>query len=229
MVYQKEISELRGSVLADYRVERVEVLLTDDEAGRYAEARHAYTSFIGSRRIYMGGRNGWGRFLQAAARSSAGRAALRGHRESREIMHRAEGKLDALEEILERHPGGRVLIFTNDNATAYRISRSFLVPCITHQTDAKERREILRRFGEGEWRVIVTSRVLNEGVDMPSASVGVVISGTSTVREHVQRLGRLLRPQAGKEALLYELVTLDTKEVEHSDKRREHDAYRGAD
>jgi superfamily II DNA or RNA helicase len=73
---------------------------------------------------------------------------------------------------------------------------------------------------------VATSRVLNEGVDIPAAQVGVVLSGTSTVREHVQRLGRILRPQKGKRAVLYEVVTADTTEVGAAARRREHDAYR---
>ena len=36
------------------------------------------------------------------------------------------------------------------------------------------------------------------------------MSGTGTVREHVQRLGRILRPSEGKQAMLYELVAQDT-------------------
>jgi superfamily II DNA or RNA helicase len=73
--------------------------------------------------------------------------------------------------------------------------------------------------------VVVTSRVLNEGVDVPSVAVGVVLSGTSTVREHVQRLGRILRKQEGKQAVLYELITEDTSEEAASQRRRSHVAY----
>jgi superfamily II DNA or RNA helicase len=69
--------------------------------------------------------------------------------------------------------------------------------------------------------------VLNEGVDLPAAEVGVVLSGTGTVREHVQRLGRILRPKAGKQAILYELVTQDTTEEFTSQRRRRHEAYGG--
>ena len=68
--------------------------------------------------------------------------------------------------------------------------------------------------------------MLNEGVDLPAADVAVVLSGTSTVREHVQRLGRILRPQEGKQAVLYELVAADTAEQFSSRRRRDHDAYR---
>jgi superfamily II DNA or RNA helicase len=68
--------------------------------------------------------------------------------------------------------------------------------------------------------------VLNEGVDIPAADVAIVISGSGSIREHVQRLGRILRKKDGKRAVLYELVTNDTAEAFTSDRRREHVAYR---
>ena len=83
----------------------------------------------------------------------------------------------------------------------------------------------LKAFNEGRLKALVTSRVLNEGVDMPAASVGVVLSGSGSVREHVQRLGRLLRPGQGKHAVLYEVVAAGTSEVGTSERRRQHRAY----
>jgi superfamily II DNA or RNA helicase len=117
-------------------------------------------------------------------------------------------------------------VFTNDNAMATRVSREFLVPCITHHTDVKERRALLADFEAGHLPVLVTSRVLNEGVDLPAAEVAIVLSGTGTPREHVQRLGRILRPGQGKRAILYEVVSAGTSEEYTSARRRRHDAYR---
>lgn len=88
---------------------------------------------------------------------------------------------------------------------------------------------LLDAFATGELPTLVTSRVLNEGVDMPEAEVAIVVSGTGTVREHVQRLGRILRPQKGKRAILYELVAADTTEVHASARRRNHAAYSDGD
>ena len=133
--------------------------------------------------------------------------------------------VDEVEELLRRHRDGRVILFTNDNATVYDISRRLLLPAITHQTDAKERRALLAAFSDGTLPVLVTSRVLNEGVDIPAADVAVVLSGTGTVREHVQRLGRILRPSEGKQAILYELVVEGTSEEVTSARRRDHVAY----
>ncbi|MBQ7650878.1 MAG: hypothetical protein IJS15_07960, partial [Victivallales bacterium] len=98
-------------------------------------------------------------------------------------------------------------------------------PVLTHHTKAGERKEFLDAFRHGEYPCIVTSRVLNEGVDVPEADVGIVVSGTGSIREHVQRLGRLLRPVAGKSAVLYELVSFGTSEYSISDRRRQHRAY----
>ena len=89
----------------------------------------------------------------------------------------------------------------------------------------RERSEILSRFSEGTYGAIATSKVLNEGVDVPDASVAIVISGSGSVREHVQRLGRVLRRKGDKQAILYELVSAGTGEAYTSQRRRAHSAY----
>src|SRR5690606_16968388 len=96
------------------------------------------------------------------------------------------------------------------------------------QTKVTERSAILESLAEGSIRAIVTSRVLNEGVDVPDANVAIIVSGSGSVREHVQRLGRVLRKRDGKRATLYELITRETSERYTSERRREHSAYRGS-
>ena len=88
-------------------------------------------------------------------------------------------KLRLLEGLIRRHKNGRVIIFTSDNATVYAISQTLLLPAITHQTTLVERQTLLADFASGELPVLVTSRVLNEGVDIPSADVAIVLSGSS--------------------------------------------------
>jgi len=226
VVYRREITELRGDWLAEYETVRLTVRLSDEEQAAYDAARAAFTGFIRRHRIPLGAANGWQVFLRYSARSAEGRAALLAHREARRIAHGTERKLEVLGQLLRQEWGRRTLIFTHDNATAYRVSRTFLVPCISHQTDVKERRVLLDDFAAGRTPVLVTSRVLNEGVDIPAAEVGIVLSGTGTVREHVQRLGRILRPQDGKQAVLYEVVAAGTAEERTSARRRRHGAYR---
>ncbi|MDR3632541.1 MAG: DEAD/DEAH box helicase family protein [Isosphaeraceae bacterium] len=227
IVYRREITQLRGRYLADYSVERLYVNLTPEERDRYERAREIYRGFLSETGIDMRQPNSWGRFLVAAHRSPEGRQAYLAYREQREIALAAPAKLSLLGRLLERHNGDRVLIFTHDNATVYAIAREFLVPVITHQTKTKERREVLLKFNSGEYPIVATSRVLNEGVNVPEANVAVILSGSGSVREHVQRLGRILRKSGDKEATLYEVITKGTVEEFTSNRRRQHSAYNG--
>jgi len=226
VVYRRDIKDLAGEFLADYEVFRLEVDLSEDEFEAYQAARALYREFLQAKQISMAAPDGFRRFIMMSARSDEGRAAFRAFRESRNIALAAPTKLEMLERLLVRHRRDRVLIFTHENSMVHEISRRFLIPTITHHTDGKERKEILDRFREGTYPAIATSRVLNEGVNLPSASVGIVLSGSSSVREHVQRLGRILRRQGDKEAILYEIITRRTLEERVSDRRREHNAYR---
>lgn len=226
VVYRKDILELSGRYLAEYDTVRIEVELSPEAREEHDAERAIYLDFVRSQGIRMGTPGGWTEFIQRSAQSEKGQRAMRAYRRQRELAFAAPAKLDVLDQLLHEHRGERTLVFTQDNATAYGVSRRFLVPAITHQTKVKERSTILERLSSGVYGVVVTSKVLNEGVDVPEASVAVVISGSGSVREHVQRLGRILRPKGDKRAVLYELVTAGTSETFTSERRREHDAYR---
>jgi superfamily II DNA or RNA helicase len=114
-----------------------------------------------------------------------------------------------------------VLIFTADNETAYAIAREHLVMPLTCDIGRPERDDVLERFRNGDLRTLVSARVLNEGLDVPDADVAVVVGGALGEREHVQRVGRLLRPSEGKRAAVYELVTRNTIEVGQALRRRQ--------
>ena len=203
-----------------------EIELTPRERSQYREARDLYLGFAREQGLTPRSAKGWQRFVFAASRTPAGREALDAYYLQRQISFSAKEKFTILGRLLHRHRRERVLVFTNDNRTAYEVSRRFLLPIITHQTRTAERRTILERFRSGQWPYLVTSRVLNEGVDVPAANVAVILSGSATVREHVQRLGRILRKAPGKEALLYEVLSRTPGEESVSRRRRKHDAYR---
>ena len=224
-VYRKDIVELSGEYLAEYETEHIEVELSPEERAEYEEERARYREFVQSHGIRMSSPSGWGEFIMLSSRTDEGRRAMKAYRRQRELAFTAPAKLEYLELLLGEHAKDRAIVFTQDNATAYAVSRRFLLPCITHQTKIKERSAILKGISDGTYGAIVTSKVLNEGVDVPDANVAIVLSGSGSVREHVQRLGRVLRAKEGKRATLYELVTRETVETYTSERRREHSAY----
>ncbi len=224
VVYRRQVRDLAGDYLADYTVERIFVELTGDERREYDEARGIYREFVVGQGIRMSDPDGWSQFIIRSSQSVAGRRALAAYQRQKQLAFAAPSKLAYVERLLHRHRRDRALLFTERNTAAYALSRRFLAPIITHQTKVSERVRILEDFAAGRYSALVTSKVLNEGVDMPAANVGIVISGSGSVREYVQRLGRILRKQGDKKAVLYELVADDTSEVLTSDRRRERDA-----
>ncbi len=71
----------------------------------------------------------------------------------------------------------------------------------------------LERFRTDQIRILIACKAIDEGVDVPDASVGIILSGTATRRQRLQRLGRILRINEGKDrASLYYLHVEETSE-----------------
>ncbi len=226
IVYRREIPDLSGQYLSNYSTKRIYVDLDPVLRSEYKACRKAYLDFCTRHQLDMSTEGAWGRFISLCARVDGGLAAFRAFRRQKQIPQTNPAKNTVLESLLKLHARERTLIFTVDNATVYKIAKDLLIPPLTHLTPAKERKILLTGFASGKFPTLVTSRVLNEGVDMPLAAVGIVLSGSSTVREHVQRLGRILRKSGSKHATLYEVITRETSEEYASVRRRDHDAYR---
>lgn len=71
----------------------------------------------------------------------------------------------------------------------------------------------LERFRTGNIRILITCKSIDEGIDVPDASIGIIMSGTSTRQQRVQRLGRIIRKKdIDNNASLYYLHIAETSE-----------------
>ncbi len=222
IVYSKTATELSGLALAPYDLVQIKVELSEHEQVRYQALMAKRNTFLQSAQISLAGLKGWQRFVQVSARSDEGRQAMLAHHEAKAIALGTDSKLRVTEELLARHYPDKTLIFTNDNATVYRLSQEFLIPAITHQTPVKERHYILTQCRQGSYVTLVVANVLDEGVDVPDARIAIVLAGTGSTRQFIQRLGRILRrgPSPDKRAILYEVITANTVEEGTSRRRR---------
>lgn len=217
-VFRLEAQELAGEYLADYTLERIEVDLSDEERAGYERERAIYTDFKRRKNLPYG-QEGWRMFLIHSAKSEEGRRAMKAYRNQKKIALGTDSKLRVLQDLLVRHKHDKVLIFTAENEMVYQISKDYLIPSITHETNVKERKFWLDSFNKGDVLALATSKVLNEGVNIPDASVAIILSGSGSSREHIQRLGRILRKKGDKQAILYEVVARNTSEEYTSQKR----------
>jgi superfamily II DNA or RNA helicase len=220
-VYTVGVEELAGEHLSPYTHEKVFVELTPEEQRVYDGEMSVFNGYLREKGIVLRSAEDFHRFIMATGRDKRAREALLARNRAVRVALNSEAKLDLLAKQLQAHQGDRTLIFTLHNDLVYKISRRFLIPAVTYQTPKQERREVLENFRKGSYRVIVTSQVLDEGVDVPDASVGFILSGTGSTREYVQRLGRLLRKVEGKQAKLVEIVSKETVETRMSRKRHQ--------
>jgi superfamily II DNA or RNA helicase len=217
-VYEIRADELAGTYLANYEIERISIELTEEEEREYKKYYKIFRNYILSRNIGMRSPQDFKKIVMRSGYDPEAREAILARNKAERIAYNSRNKLDKIRELLNKED--RIIIFTRYNDMVYEISKRFFIPCITHRTDSREREEILKRFRDGKYSALVSSQVLDEGIDVPEANIGIIVSGTGSSREYIQRLGRLLRPRENKKALLYELVTKGTKEVRTSYRRR---------
>jgi len=220
-VYRRSPAELtEGRFLAQYREQRIDIALSSEDEARYNEQRRIFRSFLQRRRIVLRSPEDFQqKLIYMSARDPEARAAMLAWREARNIAMNAPAKYGEIERLMRLHATDQMLLFSEYNSVVEEISRRFCIPNITYKTPAEERRTILDRFRSGQYTKLVTGRVLNEGVDVPDCRVAIIVSGNSTKREYIQRLGRILRPKEGH-ALLYELITEGTTEEEIARRRK---------
>jgi superfamily II DNA or RNA helicase len=221
IVYSQRIEDLVGKQLANYRTERLRVNLTHDERAVYERDYAVYADFFRSRQLQKThGRDWLKELMRLSSFEREARRAWLARQRLQRLLSSCAAKLDLLDQLLREYIDEQVLIFTELNETAYLISERYLIPALTHHTKAAERKTILARFQERQYRAIVTSRVLNEGVDVPEAKIAIVLGGTSAAREYIQRLGRVLRKVGNRHAVLFEVIVRDTLDEGKAQRRR---------
>jgi superfamily II DNA or RNA helicase len=79
----------------------------------------------------------------------------------------------------------------------------------TYRETRLDRELILRDFDDGRLQALVAIRCLDEGVDVPSTRMAVLMASSSNPREFIQRRGRILRRDAGKSfAVIHDLIAV---------------------
>ena len=218
-VFELAVGDLTGGFLASFDAITLYLDLSSEERSAYTNLSAIFKGVYADFRR-AAPEASWADFSRHSACTPTGRRALAAWRQMRRLVSFTYGKRRALGSLLERHRSSKVLVFTADNDTAYAIAREHLVMPLTCDISRQERDDVLTRFRRGDLRALVSARVLNEGLDVPDADVAVVVGGALGEREHVQRVGRLLRPSEGKRAIAYELVTRNTIEVGQARRRR---------
>ena len=136
------------------------------------------------------------------------------------VIRSAQSRISCVLSLLARiDPAQKVILFCeriDQSDQLYRLLNARYPGRVSHYHSAlsrEVRRNSLRLFREGETRILVTCKALDEGIDVPDASVGIDVSSTGVRRQRIQRLGRILRKAPGKNfATLYYLYVQESSE-----------------
>ena len=226
VVYRRRLGEMLDAELADLAMERRFIDLTPAERMRYDALGATYDDFIADReyreRFGTSAEAWWPVFMAETRESPQARRAHRAFRERERIVSLAEAKLALARRLLHLHPAERAILFCGSTAAAEEVSRRFAVPMITADTPATERTALLAAVERGDIRALAAVRVLDEGVDVPAAKLGIILGGgpAGGPKQHRQRLGRILRRHGERIASLFEIVAADSHELFQSQRRR---------
>ncbi|MGB9728278.1 MAG: DEAD/DEAH box helicase family protein [Thermoprotei archaeon] len=219
IVYRSGVKDFAGSYLANFEIKKIYVPLTREEYTEYKRLSSIYEEYFKKRGWTLRSLKDFEKFIMRTGNDIKAREALLAWNRARSIALNSSTKIEKLRELLRYHRGERIIIFTEHNEIVKRISNELLIPIITHKTSDYERKAVMDGFRTGIFNAIATSKVLEEGIDVPDANIAIILSGSGSKREFIQRLGRILRPKEGKKAILYEIISSGTKEVRVSKKR----------
>jgi superfamily II DNA or RNA helicase len=224
IVFHSRVNELtRDKYLAPFVIERRYVKLLQEEKNQYQKNYSLYQTLLKKIGINLRGPIGLQKLIMISGKNKDAREALLARNKALDIALNSRSKIEELAKILHDNKGSKTIIFTQHNKLVYTISDNFLIPFITYKSSKQEREDVLNGFKNDRYNVLVTSKVLDEGVDIPDTELGIIVSGTGSKREFIQRLGRLLRtkPDSNKKARLIELISSETQEVNISARRKQ--------
>ena len=103
---------------------------------------------------------------------------------------------------------GRVLqILKNKKITAHKFTQAEGTEPLAKYGGISEREFLIRQFTNGKYQVLVAIKCLDEGIDIPSAKIGIIMASSTNPREYIQRIGRIIRQAPGKSsAILYDMI-----------------------
>jgi superfamily II DNA or RNA helicase len=193
------VDAARDGIISPFSLTNINVELLEDEERKY----RSFTKSIA-------------RYLSVADRDEEKVKRLLQQRAA--VSGNATMRVPVAAKIVEAHRGERAIVFHERIDAANHIldvlrQRGHRATAYHSDLGPAVRRDNLRLFRKGLFDVLVCCRALDEGINVPEASVAVIASSTSSQRQRIQRLGRILRKAKGKEsATVYTLYATAEEE-----------------
>ena len=211
--------------ISPYTVYNVAVPLPDDEQIAYKKVNNSFKHFAAT--LGFGGdafRNAQ-KYLKNGSSEQRGKAAMyyNAMRKRKTICLNNSNKVEATNDIINALGKVNGLIFSGTTDFAEKLQEKLGDICMSFHSKItkKQQKDIVARFKDKRTKVRYLSSVqaLNEGFNVPDCSIAIIAGSNSTKRTFIQQLGRVVRMQKGKQAVIVNLYTPDTQDAVWTNKR----------
>lgn len=211
--------------ISPYTVYNVAVPLPDDEQIAYKKVNNSFKHFAAT--LGFGGdafRNAQ-KYLKSGSSEQKGKAAMyyNAMRKRKTICLNNSNKVEATNDIIDALGKVNGLIFSGTTDFAEKLQEKLGDICMSFHSKItkKQQKDIVARFKDKRTKVRYLSSVqaLNEGFNVPDCSIAIIAGSNSTKRTFIQQLGRVVRMQKGKQAVIVNLYTPDTQDAVWTKKR----------
>ena len=196
--------------LPDYRIEHHGVTLTDEERREYeALSRKVEDLAENLRQAGVESSRAFSMQRQEGDLGDLARSYVAATSRRKDFLYKVKERSRVAAKVVDKAMGEstrRVLLFHERVAEATELHDRLqeLLPDVSvvlehSQLADGERKQALAGFRSGESPVLVSVKSLIEGIDVPEADVGVSVASSSSVRQRIQALGRVLRRSFGEE------------------------------
>lgn len=129
----------------------------------------------------------------------------------RSMCYMMESRLPIALELIKRNQHRRIMVFSERNKQADKLSKLLDAHGIDHAVQTSYHSDV-ERFETKEVDIIISVKKMREGYNDPETDLAIIVSTATTKRNHIQTIGRVMRPGPGKQAEVYVLVARGTSD-----------------
>ena len=232
---------LHDGILAHFKVHLIGVDFTSGEQSQYdeldARVKHLRSHLI---RQHDCPERPYGEFMKAVSLLSEGghgdfkgtnraRQYLAAFSKRRSLLADCNRKMDALVALGKVLAGAeRAIVFTETVSAAIVAARKLRELDIAAEAYTSElvrdtRKQLLSSFRSGSTTVLAAPKVLDEGIDVPEADVGVIVAASRSRRQMIQRMGRIIRPKSDNRQATF--IVIYVRNTSEDPELGAHDAF----
>ena len=215
---------LKNDWISPYKIYNIEVPFDKKEGDAYKKANNNFRYYA----MQLGGGDSFKTakvWISSSDVIERGKAAAyyNSMRSRKKLCLNNSNKISAVKTIIDLFPDRNGLTFSANTSFADSLQKVLGDVSMTFHSKLTKKAQdtVMKTFKDKRTkvRIINTCKALNEGLDVPECSIGIVAGSNSTALTFIQQLGRVVRHIPGKQALFINLYTPDTQEEKWLNKR----------